>query len=262
MKRLLSALSLLCLTACGMPSAATVAVAQRSALWRPAVGTAWQWQLSTPVDLSVNVPVYDIDMFDNSAGVVAKLHRLGRHVICYVDVGSAENYRPDYRSFPRTVLGRPNGWPGERWLDIRQRSVLEPIIAKRFDLCRKKGFDAVEPDLVDGYTANTGFKIRAADQLRYNLMIAKLAHDRGLSVALKNDGGQATELVKYFDFELDEQCAEYNECRLFLPFIKAGKAVLHVEYNLKLSQFCPQTKALHFSSMRKALNLGPWRQPC
>ena len=43
-------------------------------------------------------------------------------------------------------------------------------MAARFDLCRQKGFDAVEPDLVDGYIQTTGFPLTAADQLTYNRM--------------------------------------------------------------------------------------------
>src|SRR5262245_40774787 len=62
--------------------------------WKVAPGQPWQWQLTTPVDLSVNVPIYDIDGFDNSAEVVRKLHAAGRKVICYVEVGSAADFRP------------------------------------------------------------------------------------------------------------------------------------------------------------------------
>jgi hypothetical protein len=47
------------------------------AIWKPAVNTTWQWQLDTLVDLSYSAEVYDIDMFDNGAGVVAALHTQG-----------------------------------------------------------------------------------------------------------------------------------------------------------------------------------------
>jgi hypothetical protein len=230
--------------------------------WAPQPGTLWQWQLTTPVDHRVDVPVYDIDGFENSASVVADLHRRGRRVICYINVGAAEDFRSDYRVFPGSVLGKANGWPGERWLDIRRIDVLGPIMAKRFDMCRAKGFDAVEPDLVEAYPERTGFPITAADQLRYNRHIARLAHDRKLSVGLKNDLGQVGALVKDFDFAVNEQCAQYQECRALLPFIQAGKAVLHVEYELPNSKFCAETKGLGFSSMRKHLALDAARWPC
>jgi hypothetical protein len=230
--------------------------------WAPAVGTTWQWQLSGPVDPRVDVPVYDIDGFDNAASVVRRLHALGRRVICYINVGAAENYRPDYKRFPARVLGRANGWPGERWLDIRRVDVLGPIMAARFDMCRNKGFDAVEPDLVENYTEATGFPLTAADQLRYNRFIARLAHERGMSVGLKNDLDQIGALLPDFDFAVNEECVEFHECGALTRFIKAGKAVLHVEYRLSTDKFCPVTKPLRFGSMRKRLALDAWRQPC
>ncbi len=41
------------------------------------------------------------------------------------------------------------------------------------------------------------------------------------------------------------------------PFTAAGKPVLHVEYSGALSSFCPTTKALGFSSLKK-LDLDAW----
>jgi hypothetical protein len=104
--------------------------------------------------------------------------------------------------------------------------------------------------------------VTAADQLRYNRFIARLAHDRGMSVGLKNDLDQIPTLLADFDFAVNEECAQFHECHLLSPFIKAGKAVLHVEYKLPGERFCAQAKALGFSSMRKRLPLGPWRRPC
>ncbi|MGC9671062.1 endo alpha-1,4 polygalactosaminidase [Planosporangium sp. 12N6] len=230
--------------------------------WVPAPGTPWQWQLTTPVDTGVDVPVYDIDGVENGPDVVRSLHAKGRKVICYVNAGAAETFRPDYHAFPPRVLGKPNGWKGERSLDIRRLDVLRPIMAARFDLCRGSGFDAVEADLVDGYTNDTGFPLSAGDQLAYNRMLADLAHQRGLSIGLKNDLDQVPQLVGDFDFAVNEECARYGECDKLTPFIRAGKAVFHVEYGLDNARFCAQARALRFSSMRKNLDLDAPRWPC
>ncbi len=230
--------------------------------WHPPLNTSWQWQLSGTVDQSVNATMYDIDMFNNSAGVVASLHAQGRTVICYIDAGTWENWRPDAGKFPKSVLGRPNGWPGERWLDIRRIGILGPIMQARMDQCAAKGFDGVEFDNVDGYTNNTGFPLTAADQLTYNTWLANQAHTRALSVALKNDLDQVTTLLPYFDWALDEQCFQYTECAKLTPFIQAGKAVMEVEYNLKPAQFCARANAMNFNSLYKHLNLGPFRIAC
>ena len=238
------------------------APAVTGALWKPGPGLAWQWQLNGRVDPSVDVPVYDIDGFENTAADVARLHRDGRKVICYVNVGAWEDFRPDKDTFPTAVLGRHNGWAGERWLDIRKVSVLRPIMERRFDMCRDKGFDAVEPDLVEGYADDTGFPLTAADQLRYNRMIARIAHERGMSVGLKNDLAQIPQLLSDFDFAVDEECAQYGECARLSPFVAAGKAVFHVEYAEPTSSFCPESRRLKLSSMQKRLDLGVWRKPC
>ncbi len=123
------------------------------AVWRPARATTWQWQLTGQLDPSVDAQMWDIDLFGNSASVVATLHAQGRKVICHVSAGSWEDWRPDAGDFPQSVLGNSKGWPGERWLDIRQLDVLGPIIGARLELCRTKGFDGVEFDNIDGYSA-------------------------------------------------------------------------------------------------------------
>ena len=231
-------------------------------LWRPAPGTDWQWQLSGPLDPDVDVPVYDVDGFETEAAQVAALHARGVRVICYVNVGAWEEFRPDAEDFPAELLGDGNGWEGERWLDIRAREVLRPLLERRFDMCAEKGFDAIEPDLTDGYLNETGFPLTARDQLAYNRMVAGLAHERGLSVGLKNDLEQIPELVDAFDFAVNEQCAELGECELLTPFVAAGKAVLHVEYALEAEEFCAYTTELGLSSMVKHLSLDAWRRPC
>ena len=233
-----------------------------SEFWTPEPGTDWQWQLIGEVDTSVDVPVYDIDGFENDAAVVEELHARDVRVICYISAGAWEDFRPDADEFPEEILGEPNGWPGERWLDIRALDVLEPIMAERFDMCADKGFDAVEPDNMDAYVNDSGFDITADDQLAFNRMIADLAHERGLSVGLKNDLDQIPELVDDYDFAVNEQCAQYEECEALTPFVEAGKAVFHAEYELTTEEFCPVTVPLGLSSLLKNYDLDAWRETC
>ncbi|WP_246562166.1 endo alpha-1,4 polygalactosaminidase [Streptomyces roseirectus] len=230
--------------------------------WQPRPGVAWQWQLNGKLDTSVDVPVYDIDGFDQPESTVAALHAAHRRVICYISTGAYEDWRPDAAKFPKSVIGKGNGWDGESWLDIRQLDVLEPLMAARFDMCEAKGFDAVEPDNMDGYLNDTGFPLSSADQLAYNRLIAELAHDRGMSVGLKNDMDQIPQLIDDFDFAVNEQCAQYKECDTLTPFIDAGKAVFHVEYELSASEFCAESRKLKLSSLEKKYELGAWRKSC
>ena len=252
------------LTPIPTPSKHSVPTSEASAgIWKPALNTSWQWQLTAPVDQSVNAQVYDIDGFDNAASVVSSLHAQGRKVICYIDAGTYENWRPDASQFPSSVKGNGvDGWAGEQWLDVRNITVLGPIMQARMNMCKTKGFDAVELDNMDGYTNTTGFPLTASDQLTYNTWVANQAHARGLSVGLKNDLDQITQLLPFFDWELDEQCFQYNECDQLMPFINAGKAVFEVEYSLDTNQFCAQANTLNFNSLKKDLNLDVTRAAC
>ncbi len=235
-----------------------------SDIWHPAVNTSWQWHLNElPLDQSVDVEMYDIDLFDTDSDVVTALHAQGRIVICYMNAGGSEDWRPDAAAFPREVIGKNlDGWEGENWLDIRQIELLAPIMEARFDLCAAKGFDGVEPDNVDGFQNDTGFPLTYDDQREFNIWLAAEAHKRGLSIGLKNDMDQIPDLLEHFDWALNEQCFEYAECETLLPFIEAGKPVFTVEYELEPSEFYDQANALNFNSMKKNWNLDAWRAPC
>jgi hypothetical protein len=237
--------------------------------WQPTPGVTWQWQLDTPLDPAVDAQVYDIDMFDNDASAVAALHAQGRKVICYISVGSWEEWRPDADQFPPSVLGNDYaGWSGEKWLDIRQIDLLAPIMRARLDQCQAKGFDGVEPDNMDGYTNATGFPLTYQDQLDYNTWLAQEAHTRGLSIGLKNDGDQVGDLLAYFDWALTEDCFAENWCDQVQPFTVAGKAVLAAEYTDQMTgaefqnQVCPQAATLSFSAILKNRDLDAWREVC
>jgi hypothetical protein len=231
--------------------------------WVPPPSATWQIQFTGPLDLSVNASIYDLDLFDTPAETVAALKKSGRRVICYLSAGSYENWRPDAARFPAAVLGRRlDGWPGERWLDIRRLEDLAPIMEARLDLCRAKGFDGADPDNMDGYTNNTGFPLSAEDQLRYNRWLARAAHTRGLAIGLKNDVDQVQALVSDFDWALNEQCFQYDECGLLMPFVMARKPVFVIEYELTTTQFCPAAVTSGFSAMRKNLSLDAFREAC
>ena len=80
-----------------------------------------------------------------------------------------------------------DGWPGERWLDVRRLDVLGPIMEDRLGECRSKGFDSVEFDNIDGFENKTGFSLSGDDQLAYNRYLAQAARSGGLAAGFKND---------------------------------------------------------------------------
>ncbi|MET7421568.1 endo alpha-1,4 polygalactosaminidase [Dactylosporangium sp. NPDC005555] len=236
------------------------AAAPAATWWKPLPGATWQMQFTGRLDTSIVADVYDIDGADSTKAQVTQLHAAGRKVLCYVDAGSWENWRADAARFPAAVRGKAlDGWAGERWLDIRRWDTLRPILADRFATCKAKGFDAVDPDNMDGYANATGFPLTAADQLLFNRRVADLAHSLGLAVGLKNDLEQITELKPSFDFAVNESCVQWKECSMLSPFVAAAKPVFHVEYKASL---CPAPANLRLSSIRKNLRLDAFRATC
>jgi len=231
--------------------------------WVPAPFTSWQIQFTGTLDQSLNATLYEVDLFDTPPETVTALHAAGHRVVCYLDAGTWEPFRPDASSYPDSVKGNPvGGFRDERWLDIRQQSILQPILNARLDQCQTKGFDGVDFDNVDGYTNATGFPLSASDQLDFDTWLANAAHARGLSVALKNDLDQIPDLLPYFDWAVNEQCYRYQECDLLLPFVQAGKAVLEIEYGGSTAKFCAAAYASGFSAARKRRSLDAYRFPC
>ncbi|MDO5735978.1 MAG: endo alpha-1,4 polygalactosaminidase [Propionibacteriaceae bacterium] len=178
-----------------------------------------------------NVPVHNLDGAETAASQVAALHAAGAHVICYLNAGASETFRDDYSSLPDSVQGAPlDDWPGEAWLDVRQLDVLLPIMASRMDECAEKGFDAVDPDNLNGFAEDTGFPLTKADALAYQRALIGLAHERGLGIGLKNTMELIPELANEIDFAVNEQCQEYQECGAYEPLLVLGKPVFNVEY--------------------------------
>lgn len=231
--------------------------------WLPSLVTTWQWQLQGRVDLSVDAQMYDIDLFDTSPQLVEELHKAGRKAVCYMSAGTWEKWRPDKDEFPSEVIGnRYKGWKGEKWLDIRKLGTIGPIMKARLDLCKAKGFDGVEFDNIDGYLNETGFPLTYEDQLLYNVFLANEAHLRGLSAGYKNNPGQIHDLLPYFDWALVEQCVQYDECDLYLPFVHAGKPVMAVEYKGKAARLCSTLDNLNFNGLKKKRSMRAWRVSC
>lgn len=232
-------------------------------IWQPTPGTSWQIQFNGQIDTSFDVQVYDLDLADTPQNMINQLHAEDRRVICYFSAGSWEDWRKDADDFPKSIIGNDlDEWPGEKWLDIRRIDVLGPIMEARLDMAIEKGCDSVDPDNVDGYTNDTGFDLTYQDQLNYNTWLANKAHARGLAIGLKNDLDQISDLLPYFDWALNEQCFQYNECDLLLPFVDAGKPVFGIEYESDPASFCPQANQMNFDFLKKNWDLDAWRIMC
>ena len=228
------------------------------------------------IDLYVDSEVSgDIDTVNEAA--VDAIHADGRRAVCYVNAGSIERYRPDYGRFVAfdrrcdgCLIGEPfsRRFPNEFWANISngsgQRTFLLARMRDRVSRCVDAGFDAVEFDVVDAYAqpaGRTGWNVTARQQLAYNTRLANVAHAAGLSVGLKNDLGQIVKLEPYFDFAVNEQCFEFDECGRYRPFLDAGKLVVEVEYGTPLAEFCPDAARLGIDAIRKAADYSLFATP-
>lgn len=231
--------------------------------YKPKPGILWQWQLSGDIDTTFDVDLYDVDLVETPKEIIHELHQKDIKVICYFSAGSWEEYREDADNFPREVLGKNlDGWADEKWLDVSNFEKFASIIESRLDLAVEKGCDGVEPDNIDGFENDNGFNLNYDDQLKYNIWLSKEAHERNLSIALKNDLNQVKDLIVYYDFVVNEECFYYEECDLLLPFIDDDKAVLGVEYDLHIDDFCSFANKNDFSWLKKNIDLDSYMISC
>ena len=235
--------------------------------WHPLPGSSWQIQFTGEIiDTSLDVDIYDLDLFDTQAELIEELHAHGKHVICYLNAGAWEDWRPDAGDFPAEVIGADyEDWPGERWLDTSNLAALAPIMQARLKLCAEKGFDGVDPDNLDGFTNETGFELTQDEVIAYVQWLSEEAHSRGLAIGLKNVPELSKELEPYFEWALTESCFAQDWCEEMLPFIESNKPVFAIEYieeGMQTSDFCPQAADLGVSAILKNLDLDAWAQTC
>lgn len=236
--------------------------------WQPQIGMTWDIQFEDEENIKYrkSILAYDIDLFDTSKAYIQTMKEKGHRIICYFSVGTWEKWRDDASDFPSDVVGKSMpGWAGEKYVDVSKTAELMKIMNARFDLAVKKGCDAVDLDNMDTYThKNTGFSMNKADQLRYNIELAKSAHQRGLAVGLKNAVELVADLVDHFDFTINEECFDYQECHMLRPFVAQGKPVLGVQYQGSEEDFCPKANKESFDFLKKGpgYDLGNYRVDC
>ncbi|KAI0414639.1 glycoside hydrolase superfamily [Xylaria grammica] len=247
----------------------------KASIIQPSVGATWDYPLGfslTTSNANSSTIFYPVDLENTSANTITALKNAGHTVICYFSAGSVEDYREDAGDFPSEAIGNTlDGWPDEKWLDIRNAKVRE-VIATRIASAASKGCVGVDPDNIDGYTNKPGFDLTEDDTVDYVRYMAETAHSAGLAYGLKNGGAIVDRVVDVAQWAINEECAEYNECADWAPFIEAGKPVFHVEYTddddattvspSKLSKACAADGQSGFSSVVKHYSLDNWIVYC
>ena len=230
--------------------------------WRPEPSLTWQWQLQGEVNTSYAVAVYDIDLFDSEPALIESLHAAGRRVICYFSAGSAENWRPDFADFAEADVGEPlDGWEGERWVDIRSQGCL-PSCSRASTSRSSAAATAWSRTTCRATTTTPASSSRPPTSSRSTAASQTRRTHEGWRWGSRTAGGQVVDLVDWYDFALNEECHEYEECSDFEPFIAAGKPVLNVEYRdsrgkaRELAEdVCPQANAAGLRTLILPLEL-------
>lgn len=274
----------------------------RTSIWQPEVGAAWQIILIKPIEISddgkvtPDVDIYDIDLYDNDESTFSALQKAGKKVICYFSAGSWEDWRDDKDDFDDADLGDElDGWPDERWLNVSSPAV-RTIIKKRIEYAAKKGCDAIDPDNVDGFVSRhrmkqqgereessadcaqqneNGLDLTSDDAVSFVKFLADTAASFNMSTGLKNAGDIIHDVISDVHFSVNEQCVEYGECETFAEFVENDKPVFHIEYpkgtpnkvaTKVADEICSQKgKAAGtegFSTVIKTMDLDGWVQYC
>lgn len=227
---------------------------------------SWDWQLSEPLNLQQPLDVIDLDPDMVTSAQMATLAPKVPMRICYVSVGTLEDWRADVPAFPAKVIGKTYGdWPDERLLDTRNLATLLPLMQARFAKCQQLGFTAIEPDNIDGHNNETGFNLTPDDTLRYVRALAGMAHGMGLQIGQKNSGALTPDLVGVLDFAITEGCLADGWCDQMHPYIAAGKPVFSVEYEAALADQpaqCAQAAAFGLRMIFKDPDLHAGGQRC
>ncbi|SDL96765.1 endo alpha-1,4 polygalactosaminidase [Pedobacter antarcticus] len=242
----------------------------KTSWWQPKAGMSFDWMLDDlQPGASFTSEIVDVDAFTTSAAQVATLHAQGKKVIAYISVGTIENDRPDVNLLPADVIGKvyPE-WPNERWLNIKKLDKLKPWLNSRINMILKKGFDAIEPDDLDSYSNETGFKITLNDTKLYCDYLIKLAHENGLGIGQKNVQELSVEYSTKFDWVLTEDAFDQGWLKDVKSYIDLNKPVFVVEYTDKISEktfadeVCPASQILKYTAVLKHRNLDKWVFKC
>jgi hypothetical protein len=229
------------------------------------------WQLQGKLEIGRDIRVVGADLYETPKRDVTAWRDAGLFPICYINVGAAEAWRDDFKDFPSRVIGNAYwGWPDEYWLDITQFEQFSDVMIARLDLCRDKGFLAVEPDNIDAFEADltnkpTGFDITRSDQLRYVNWLISQAHARGLAIGQKNAADLVPDLADQMDFALLESADRLGFMAEFDPYVAHLKPVFAVEYleeGATAKTLCPNAKNHGFQGVIAQIDLDRAPQNC
>ncbi|ORX49245.1 hypothetical protein BCR36DRAFT_583849 [Piromyces finnis] len=233
-----------------------------NAYWKPKPGLKWNWALGTKVSEipieNTDYEVIDIDLYGATKEIINKMHSNNKKVICYFSAGTYEKSREEAQGMLKVnglVRNKMEEWD-EYWLDFRLDEV-KSFMIERLELAKSKGCDGIEFDNVDTFTnVDWDDAITVEDQLKYDKWLATEAHNRNMAAGFKNSIELLDDLKDIFDFAINEECNEYNECDDYSVFLNKNIAVFVALYGYPtdktfMNGICSQVKGLNLSIIIK-----------
>jgi len=81
---------------------------------------------------------------------ITKLKKAGKTVYTYLSIGSLEDYRSYYKAYKHLAISKYDGWEGEEWVDVSDKS-WQKLMLKRAKEFKNKGVDGFFLDNADVY---------------------------------------------------------------------------------------------------------------
>lgn len=223
---------------------------------------------------------------------IARVRATGKRVLAYFEIGSIENFRPEYeglrRDTPELIANEWAEWPGEYFVRYWDQRWWSAVVQPRVDRAVRAGFDGVyldtplayeQIDLADaqGRDRNTLARDMADLIVRISryakgrhpgfLVVPQnspeLRHQPGFVAAIDGIG-----MEELFFRATDRRCTE-DYCAENLADTRAlrdaGKFVLGVDYATRPADVraaCARYRAEHFAGTVTVLDLNRTSPPC
>ena len=165
---------------------------------------------------------------------IKKLKKAGKTVYTYLSIGSLEDYRSYYKAYKHLALSKYDGWEGEEWVDVSDKS-WQKLMLKRAKEFKNKGVDGFFIDNADVYYEYKKPKI-------YKGLVKILTDIRKLNTKLIINGGDVF-VSKYLkeNKDLKKIADGVNQEGVFTTLVedkKKGKEITgyYLKYLKKLSK--------------------------
>ncbi|HEX2810401.1 MAG TPA: endo alpha-1,4 polygalactosaminidase [Kineosporiaceae bacterium] len=243
--------------------------------------------------LAVIDPARDAGSSYFTTDEIRGLQRSGTRVLAYFEIGSIENFRPDYPTIqhqhhPELLLNEWKSWPGERFVRYWDPRWWDLAIRPRLDRALAAGFDGVFLDTPLAYEELDLRRVPGMSRQRLAADMVGLirrisAHGKASRPGFWVFPNNSPELAEYpgylraidgigmeslFFAPTDRRCTQAyctTNLKAARSLRRAGKVVLAIDYANRaknITEACRRYRREHFVGYLAVRNLDGLRPPC